>query len=164
MQPRFNREMGTLEQHVSREVVEAFYAAYSVRDLARLAQFLDDKMEWTISGPVDILPFCGTRHGKAAVLSWLQQKVPDVFRAFQFAPSPMLVDGDRVARLNRVRAIRRKDSRVISYRLAQFIRFNGDKVVEYISIIDSFDAVEQVLGHALDVHDGHMIEGDLIAV
>jgi ketosteroid isomerase-like protein len=76
----------------------------------------------------------------------------------------MLVDGDRVARLNRVRAIRRKDNRVISYRLAQFIRFHGDKVVEYISIIDSFDAVEQVLGHALDVHDDLMTDGDLIAV
>jgi ketosteroid isomerase-like protein len=156
--------MGKPEQPVSRNVVEAFYDAYSTRDLAKVAQYLDDNVEWTISGPVDILPFCGTRHGKAAVLSWLKQQVPDTFRAFQFVPTSMLVDGDRVARLNRVRAIRRKDNRVISYRLAQFIRFNGDKVVEYISIIDSFDAVEQVLGHALDVHDGRIIEGDLIAV
>jgi len=84
--------MGNPEQRVSREVVEAFYAAYSVRDLARVAQFLGDQVEWTISGPVDILPFCGTRHGKAAVLSWLQQQVPDVFRAFQFAP-----EGDLIA-------------------------------------------------------------------
>jgi ketosteroid isomerase-like protein len=111
-----------------------------------------------------VLPFCGTQCGKAAVLKWLDREVPDVFRAFYFMPSSMLVDGDRVARLNRVCAKRRHDGRVISYRLAQFIRFRDDKVTEYVSIIDSFDAVEQVLGHALNTHDDIKVDGDLIAV
>jgi hypothetical protein len=40
--------------------------------------------------------------------------------------------------------------RKISYRVAHFIRFRDQKVSEFCSIIDSFDAAEQVLGHAID--------------
>jgi ketosteroid isomerase-like protein len=149
---------------VSRTVVEAFYAAYSDRNFGKLAGFLADDVEWTISGPVGVLPFCGTQRGKAAVLKWLDRQVPDVFRAFSFMPSSMLVDGDQVARLNRVCAKRRQDGLAISYRLAQFIRFRENKVIEYVSIIDNFDAVEQVLGHELNVHDDIKIDGDLITL
>ena len=121
-------------------------------------------MEWTISGPVDVLPFCGTRHGKAAVLDLIERLVPEVFRVYSFVPDAMLVDGDRVATLNRLSA-RSSDGRVISYRLAHFLRFRDGKVVENISLIDSFDAVEQVLGHPLALHDGQMADvGDLVAV
>ena len=77
----------------------------------------------------------------------------------------MLVDGDRAAVFGKLMASRRDGGRSISYRIAQFVRFRDEKVVEYISIIDSFDAVEQVLGHALDLHEGQSPNGgDLIAV
>jgi ketosteroid isomerase-like protein len=149
---------------VPRSVVEAFYKAYAARDADRVAEFLDDDVEWTISGPVDVLPFCGTRHGKAAVLDLIERKVPAVFRVFSFVADAMLVDGDRVATLNRLSA-RSSDGRVISYRLAHFMRFRDGKVVENISLIDSFDAVEQVLGYPLAVHDGHPAgEGNLVTV
>lgn len=147
-----------------RAVVEAFYRAYAERNAAKVAEFLDDDVDWTISGPVDLLPFCGTRHGKAAVLDLIERLVPEVFRVYSFVPDAMLVDGDRVATLNRLSA-RSSDGRVISYRLAHFLRFRDGKVVENISLIDSFDAVEQVLGHPLALHDGQMADvGDLVAV
>jgi ketosteroid isomerase-like protein len=129
--------------------VEAFYEAYIDRDVARIAPFLDDNVEWTISGPVDVLPFCGTRHGKAAVLELIERLVPEVFHVFCFVPSSMLVDGDQAATLNRLWAKRTDDGRVISYRLAHFMRFRDNKVIENLSLLDSFDAVEQVLGHPL---------------
>jgi ketosteroid isomerase-like protein len=151
-------------QPVSRAVVDAFYAAYADRDIERIAPFLDDNVEWTISGPVDVLPFCGVRHGKAAVLELIERLVPEVFRVFCFVPSSMLVDGDHVATLNRLWAKRSDDDRVISYRLAHFIRFRDNKVIHNLSLIDSFDAVEQVLGHPLAVHDRRPRQGDLIAV
>jgi ketosteroid isomerase-like protein len=153
-----------ISQPVSRAVVEAFYAAYADRDVDRIAPFLDDNVEWTISGPVDVLPFCGTRHGNAAVLELIERLVPEVFQVFCFVPSSMLVDGDQVATLNRLWAKRSDDGRVISYRLAHFVRFRDGKVVENLSLIDSFDAVEQVLGHPLAVHDSRPREGDLVAV
>jgi ketosteroid isomerase-like protein len=134
---------------VRRDVVQEFYAAYAARDAARVAEFLDDDVVWTISGPVDVLPFCGTRRGKAAVLDLIERRVPHVFSIFSFVSESLLVDGDRVATLNRLSARRHEDGRVISYRLAHFMRFRDDKVVENLSLIDSYDAVEQVLGHSL---------------
>jgi ketosteroid isomerase-like protein len=148
---------------VSRSVVEAFYKAYASRDAAKVGQFLADNVEWTISGPVDLLPFCGTRHGKAAVLDFIDRLVPEVFRVFSFVPDVILIDGERVATLNRLSA-RATDGRIISYRLAHFMRFEDGKVVENVSLIDSFDAVEQVLGHPLNIPEGPAHANNLIAI
>jgi ketosteroid isomerase-like protein len=141
-----------MTEPVPRAQVEAFYRAYASRDVEKIAPFLDDDVEWTISGPVDVLPFCGVRRGKAAVLELIEREVPGVFSIFSFVSDTMLVEGNQAATLNRLSARRNDDGRVISYRLSHFLRFRDGKVTETISLIDSFDAVEQVLGHPIDVH------------
>ena len=65
-----------MTEPVSRAVVEAFYEAFGVRDLKRLADFLADDVEWTVSGPIDVLAFCGTHHGKASVLDMFEHQTP----------------------------------------------------------------------------------------
>jgi ketosteroid isomerase-like protein len=147
-----------------RSVVEAFYKAYETRDVDKLVEFLHQDVEWTINGPVDVLPFCGTRHGKAAVADMLKRHVPSIFRNYQFAPDAMLIDGDQAATLIRLSA-RGADGRAISYRLANFMRFRDGKIIKYVTLLDSFDAVEQVTGHSLAVHGEDMVDdGDLIGV
>ena len=42
-----------MTEAVPRAVVEAFYKAYAARDAKKMAEFLDDDVEWTINGPVD---------------------------------------------------------------------------------------------------------------
>jgi ketosteroid isomerase-like protein len=137
---------------VPRSVVEAYYKAYAARDAAAVADFLHDDVEWTISGPVEVLPFCGKRYGKAAVLDLIQRLVPEVFTVFGFTSDAMLIDGDQVATLNQLAAASAADGRIIRYRLAHFARFRDGKVIENLSLLDSFDAVEQVLGHPIAVH------------
>jgi len=150
---------------VPRFVVEAFYKVYAARNVDRIAGFLADDVEWTISGPVNLLPFCGTFRGKADVLDLIKRQVPDVMRVFSFVPDSILVDGDRAAMLSRQSARRTIDGRVISYRVANFMRFRDGKVVENLSLLDSFDAVEQVLGHPLAVNESLVpVRGNMIAV
>jgi ketosteroid isomerase-like protein len=150
---------------VPRAVVDAFYKVYAARDVDKIAEFLDDDVEWTISGPVDVLRFCGTHRGKVAVLDLIKRQVPQVLRVFSFVPDAILVEGDQVAMLNRLSARRTDDGRVISYRVANFMRFRDGKVVGNLSLLDSFDVVEQVLGHPLAVHDGQTADaGDLVVV
>ncbi|MCK9918735.1 nuclear transport factor 2 family protein [Microbacteriaceae bacterium K1510] len=150
---------------VSREAVEAFFKAYAVRDVVRVAPFLKDDVLWTISGPVDLLPFCGTRRGKAAVIDLLGRTVPSVLRVFKFTTEQLLVDGDRAASLNRLSARRTADGRTISYRVAHFMRFADEKVAENFTFIDSFDAVEQVLGHTSSVYETPSLLGnDVVAL
>ncbi len=148
---------------VPRSLVEAFYKAYAARDLDTVADFLDDDVNWTISGPVDLLRFCGTRHGKDAALDMMARVVPQVFHIFSFVHEAILVDGDRVASLNRLSAS--LGQRVVSYRLAHHLRFREGKIVEMLSLIDSFDAVQQVLGRPLTAA-GRVVagEGELVAV
>jgi len=140
---------------VSRELVETFYRVYTIHDAAKVADFLADDVTWSISGPIDVLPYCGVRYGKAAVIELVERDLPALFVPINFEPGAMLIDGERVASLFRLTARRRADGRVISYRLAHFLHFRDGKIIENVSIIDSFDAVEQVIGHSLDVHEGH---------
>lgn len=134
---------------VPRKIVEEFYAAFTTRDVVRLAPLLHEHVEWTISGPVDLLIFCGTRRGKQAVLDLVSRKTPHQFDIHRFEPAAILIDGDRAAALSRLSGITRDQGRAISYRVAQFLKFEANKLVEYCSVIDSFDAVEQVTGQRL---------------
>ena len=143
-----------MDDPISRARVEAFFAAFATRDAGKVSEFIDDDVEWTISGPVDILPFCGTYHGKANMLDLMQHRVPAVLRVFHFVPDAFLIDGNQAATLTRLSARRTADGRVISYRVANFFKFRDGKVISNLSLLDSFDAVEQVIGHRLDVHDG----------
>jgi ketosteroid isomerase-like protein len=134
---------------VPRSLVETFYKIYALRIIDQIAPYLHDDVEWTISGPIDLLPFCGTRHGKAAVIDLIARAVPRVLIPVSFVPETFLVQGDRAAMLSRKTAKRATDGHAVSYRVANFMRFRDDKLVANLSLIDTFDAVEQVLGHSL---------------
>jgi ketosteroid isomerase-like protein len=96
-----------LKRAIPRAVVEAFYHALSIRDMDALARFLDDDVVWTISGPVDILPFCGQRIGKDLVMKLLGRDSPTLLSGRRFVAKTMLVDGDRAAVLGRLTATKR---------------------------------------------------------
>jgi ketosteroid isomerase-like protein len=153
-----------MTQPGQRAAIQAFLDAFASRDVERIAPFLDDEVTWTISGPVDLLHFCGVRKGNAAVLDVIGREVPAVLRIRRFAREMLLIDGDCAAALSRLSAVRQMDNRSISYRAAQFMRFRDGKLIEFSGVIDSFDAVEQVLGHPIGVHGAPITEGDLIAV
>ena len=67
--------------------------------------------------------------------------------------------------LHRQSSRRAADGRVINFRVANFIRFRDNKIVNNLSLLDTFDAVEQVLGHRIEL-DGikHADAGNLIAI
>jgi ketosteroid isomerase-like protein len=145
---------------VPRSVVEAFYKVYATRDADKIGEYLHDEIEWTISGPVDYLAFCGTHRGKAVVVDMIKRQVPQVLRTYSFVPEAMVVQGDQAAILSRQSSRRTADNRAVSFRVANFMRFLDGKVVENISLIDSFDAVEQVLGRPFAVHDALHVDDD----
>jgi ketosteroid isomerase-like protein len=153
-----------MTQPISRTRVAAFYRAYASRDVEKIAPFIDDDIKWTISGPVDYLRFCGTHYGKAAVLDLIHRQVPAVLRVFSFVADSIVVDGDQVATLSRQSSRRAADGRVISYRVANFMRFRDGKLVENLSLLDSFDAVEQVLGYPLAAQVTPAGEGIAVSV
>lgn len=136
---------------VTREWVAAFNDAYARRHMERLEAFLDDDVHWSISGPIDLMPFCGDRRGKRAVLEMVDCIAPRQLAVINFAPELVLIDGDRVSTLCRATGHRVDNGRTVGWRVAQFMHLRDQKMVEYRSIIDSFDAAEQVLGHSIEL-------------
>jgi ketosteroid isomerase-like protein len=156
-------------QSISRGRVQAFYQAYMTRDAAKIEPFLHDDVQWLISGPVDLMAFCGQHCGKAAVLEFFHSLVPSILRVTGMEPAALLVDGDRASMLFKLTGLMGEEQRKISYQVAQFVRFAENQVVELRSIMDSFDAAEQLIGHPIELPERkhvpvHAMAGDLVAV
>jgi ketosteroid isomerase-like protein len=135
---------------VSRQRVRDFYDARMSRDPDIIAQFLHDDVEWAIAGPIDLIPFCGQYHGKAAALDAIARVAPSVFRVTKFNLDELLIDGDRAAAFNRLAAIQSGTGRTITYQRAEFFQFRDNKIMTYHAVLDSFDMAEQMLGHAIN--------------
>ena len=136
---------------LSHEFVEDFRKIYAARDIVKIASYLHDNVEWTIGGPVEYLSFCGTHRGKAAVIDLLKHRIPAVLRTFRFKPESVVVDGNHVAMLHRQSSRRTIDGRVANYRVANFMQFESGKLIKNLSLLDTFDAVEQLLGQRIDI-------------
>jgi ketosteroid isomerase-like protein len=141
-----------------RPIVEAFYRASAERDIPRIIAMIDDDVDWLVQGPVDIFSFLGQRRGKDAVLAGYRE-IAQQLDVTGYRVEKLLVDGDCAAALIRLTSIVRATARVMSIRTSQFSRFRGDKLIEMRAVLDSYDMVEQTLGHPLTAATG---ESDLM--
>ena len=133
-----------------RPTVEAFYRVSAARDLEGVASFLADDVDWLVQGPVDVFPFLGQRHGKAAVLEGYRE-IARKLDVTGYEVEELLVEGDRAAALIRITSVVVMTGKVMSIRTSQFSRFRDGKLVEMHAVLDTFDMVEQTIGRALDV-------------
>jgi ketosteroid isomerase-like protein len=153
----------------TRRIVEAFFTAFGSRDPSGVAALVCDDIEWRVTGPIEVMSFCGHWHGKMAVMRMLKQSVPGVFEERTIVNEELLLDGDRAAAMAKLTGIQRHTGRVISYSMAHFVRLRDDKIVCVRTLVDSLNAAEQLLGHPIDLsREGDSAwletEGDLVAV
>lgn len=154
-----------MPQALTRDYFERFRVARRSRDAKQIEPFLDDNVDWLLTGPIELLSYCGQRRGKAEVLDALTRKHPEVLIGFTVDVHSMLIDRDRVASLSRLTGVQRSTGRTISYNQAQFVKFRDGKIVEYRGIIDSYSAAEQMIGHSISQPDGpREIGEDRVAV
>jgi ketosteroid isomerase-like protein len=138
----------------NRRIAEGFYRALASRDARRIASFLCEDVDWMSIGPVELLGFCGPRHGKAAVMEVFERLIPAVVDVTDYVTDFLVVDGNCAAAFNRITGRQHATGRVVTCRLANFMRFRDGKICEYRSLMDSLDAVEQIIGQRLDLHNG----------
>jgi ketosteroid isomerase-like protein len=151
---------------LTREYIEELYRARLSRDAVRLEPFIDDQVDWLISGPIELLPYCGQRLGKAEVIDTITRVMPSIMHVTKLELQSLLIDRNRAASFNRLTGVLIANGRVISYNQAQFMTFRAGRIVEYRSLIDSFDAAEQMIGHPIALNDTHctFTSGERIAV
>jgi ketosteroid isomerase-like protein len=149
---------------VTEEMVDAFYEAFINADCDRLAGMIHDDVVWSTRGPVAVLRFCGERRGKDAILELSGKTLPEVFSRIHLKRESLVIEGDRAAVLNLQTAQRRKDGRAITYRFAHFFRFKDRKIIETATLIDSFNAAEQVLGQVLPLSEREPADAGMVVI
>lgn len=150
---------------VSRAVVEAFYRAYVSRDPERIGALIDTDVEWHVAGPVEVMPVCGQWRGRAAVVDRFARLIPQVIEFKSLDQECLLVDRDCSAMFGRITCRHRQSGRVINHRVAHFARYRNGKVVSLRVINDSLDAVEQFIGHRINLaSEAVSADDDLAAI
>ena len=128
----------------------ALHAAINERQLQDLEPLIDEDVEWAIFGPVDMFPFLGARHGKAAVMEVCRQLADNV-RVHRFDREQVMLGVDSAASMLRYSLTAVDCNKPISLRLAHFAQFRSGRLSRIRVLIDSFDLVEQALGRPINL-------------
>jgi ketosteroid isomerase-like protein len=144
-----------LPQSAGRELppwIAAFYRAYLAHDEVLLGAILHDDVEWLLTGPAEQFDLYGRRRGKREAIELITRIMPCYFQFVDFEIEHLLVSGDHVAAYGQVRGRQRETGRALCFRGAHFLRFADSRLIAFRSIADTFDVVEQVVGHPIDIN------------
>lgn len=126
----------------------AFHRAINERQREDLEALIDDDIDWAIHGPVDMFPFFGARQGKAAVIEVIRQ-IGENLRVHRFDRESVMLGVDSAASMIRYSLTALDSNKPIRLRLAHFAKFRADRLISMRVLVDSYDLVEQALGHPL---------------
>ena len=126
----------------------AIHRAINERQREDLEALIDDDVDWAIYGPIDMFPFLGARRGKAAVIEVIKQ-IADNVKVHRFDRESIMLGVDSAASMMRYSLTALDSSRPISLRLAHFAQFRADRLLNIRVLLDTFDLVEQALGHPI---------------
>lgn len=126
----------------------AFHRALSERQMGGLDEMIDEEIDWAIYGPIDMFPFFGARRGKVAVLDVIRQ-VADSVQVHRFSRETLTLGADSAASMLRYSLTTLGSSKPIAVRIAHFAQFRGGRLHSIRVLLDSFDLVEQALGHPI---------------
>src|SRR4051812_3862959 len=118
----------------------ALHGAIDQRQPQHLAPLIDEDVEWTIFGPVEMFPFFGARQGKAAVLEVCRQ-IADKVRIHRFERESIMLGVDSAASMLRYSLTATDSDKPVSLRLAHFAQFKAGRLLKLRVLIDTFDLV-----------------------
>jgi ketosteroid isomerase-like protein len=126
----------------------ALHHAINEREFAELDSLLDEDVDWTLYGPIDMFPFLGARRGRAAVMDVIRQ-IADNVRVHRFERETVMLGQDSAASMLRYSLTSLESSKPIVVRIAHFAQFKHGRLRSIRAVLDTFDLVEQVLGRSI---------------
>jgi len=126
----------------------ALHRAINDREFAELESLLDDDVDWTLYGPIDMFPFLGARRGSAAVMDVIRQ-IADNVRVHRFERETIMLGQDSAASMLRYSLTSLESSKPIVVRIAHFAQFKHGRLRSIRAVLDTFDLVEQMLGRSI---------------
>jgi ketosteroid isomerase-like protein len=126
----------------------ALHRAINERQPDDLETLIDEDVDWAIYGPIDMFPFFGARHGKAAVLEVIKQIAENV-RVHRFDRESIMLGVDSAASMMRYSLTALDSNKPLSLRIAHFAQFKAGRLLNIRVLVDTFDLVEQALGRPI---------------
>jgi ketosteroid isomerase-like protein len=139
-----------VSENATRKAVDKLYDAYRRRDIESVAELLHEDIDWVIYSPIDVFPFAGQRHGRAAVLEAITE-LSGAYSLESHNPEMQIVEGDRAAVMADIGYKQLASGRILRFRVADFLRIQDGQLVEFRQFADSFDLVEQAIGHTVEI-------------
>ena len=135
-----------------KERIYEIYRTFSAGQFDEVADMFDENVDFISNAPIDVFPYLGRRVGKAQVMSALKA-VHDQFSSVEFVPIKIVADGESAGLIVSMRLTQRHfGGRNIRLFAAHFIRLKDNRIVEYRAFLDTFEAVQQVLGREIELY------------
>ena len=125
----------------------ALHRAVNERQFDDIEALIDEDVDWTLHGPVEMFPFFGARHGKAAVLQVIRQ-IADKVRVHRFDREQIMLGTDQAASMLRYSLTVLDTNKPVRVRLAHFAQFRDGRLVSMRILVDSYELVEQAIASA----------------
>lgn len=145
-----------MEEHCFWRFSRTMHRAINERQLDDIEALIDEDIDWSLYGPIDMFPCLGARHGKRAVLDVLSN-LAEIVHIRRFDRETTMLGMDHAASMLRCCLVLRNSDSPVSLRVAQFARFKTGRLVDMRVLVDTFDLVEQVLGRS--IHLPRMLDG-----
>ena len=133
-----------------KERIFDFYKAFSDARVEELSEIFDDDIDFVSNAPIEVFPYLGRRVGKNEVLKALSE-VHREFGDIEFFPLKINIEDESAGLIVSIRLTQRSSGRLIRVFAAHFIQFRENRIIEYRAFLDTFEAVQQVLGREFDV-------------
>ena len=105
---------------------------------------IDDDIDWTIYGPVELFPFFGSRHGKAAVLEVIRQ-IAEKVRVHRFDREQIMLGTESASSMLRYSLTVLDTNKPARVRVAHFAQFRDGRLSSMRILVDSHDLIEQAV-------------------
>jgi len=126
------------------------YAAYAEGRIDDALTSFGDEVTMISYAPVDVFPYLGRKQGKAAIAATMRSAHSE-FEYLGYTPVFMVTENETAAAIVLARLRQRTTGRIIQLFVADFFRLENDRIVELREFMDSFDAVQQVLGREIEL-------------
>ena len=126
------------------------YAAYAAGRLDDVTRAFDRDVDFVSYAPVNVFPFLGHQHGSAEVAATMAAAHRE-FEYLLYKPVFMVVEANDAAVIVFARMRQRSSGRIIQLFVADFLRLREGRIVAVREFMDSFDAVQQLIGRELQL-------------
>jgi ketosteroid isomerase-like protein len=133
---------------LNRERLLKFLDAFYAGDAKTATACCDEEIDSITYAPIELFPHLGHKQGHAWVTGAIQAQ-QQRYSSRKYELRLVAVDGDKIATMQFLSLRKHDDDRVVHLESAEFFTFRAGLIVTHRSFFDSFDFVQQLLGHDL---------------